>query len=46
MFGWYLGNIQRYPKNIGIGLSKMDKAGGYEKVHEPVQQKFPDTIFI
>jgi len=36
MFSWNLSNIQCYTKYIRVGLSKMDEAGGYEKVHEPV----------
>ena len=36
MFGWNLSNIKCYTKYIGVGLSKMNEAGGDEKVYELV----------
>jgi hypothetical protein len=46
MFGWYLCNIKRYPEYIRIGLSKMDEAGGYEKIHKMIQMKFLYPVLI
>jgi len=39
IFGGHLFDIQRYPKDVGIGLSIVNKAGGYEKVHKLIQMK-------
>jgi hypothetical protein len=44
--GWHLGNVQRKPKDVRVGLADVDEAGGDKKIHKPVQLKLSDPILI
>src|SRR5664279_5284803 len=46
LLGWHLGDIQRKPKDVRVGLAEMDKAGGNKKIHEAVQLELANPIGI
>ena len=46
MLDRYLSNVKRNTENICIGLSKMDKTGGNEKINELIQLKFLYSVFV
>jgi hypothetical protein len=35
--GWRLGDVQRKPKDVRVGLAEVDEAGGNKGIHKPVQ---------
>src|SRR5262249_23310262 len=43
-FGWNLGDIQRNPVNVRVGLPKMEKTRHDKEIHEGSQAKLLNTI--
>ena len=37
LFGWRLGDVQRKPKDVRVGLAEVDEAGRDKGIHESVQ---------
>ena len=35
--GWRLGDVQRKPKNVRVGLPDVNETGGDKRIHQPVQ---------
>jgi hypothetical protein len=33
--GWHLGDVQRQPKDVHVGFTEMNEAGGDKKVYQP-----------
>jgi hypothetical protein len=46
LLGRRLGDVQRKPKDIRIGLAEMNEAGGNKKIHQPAQLELPNPIRI
>src|SRR5579872_3469149 len=46
LLGWRLGDVQRKPKDVRIGLAEVDEAGGDKKIHEPAQLELANTISV
>ena len=44
--GWRLGDVQRKPKDVRIGLAEVDEAGGNKRIHKPVQLELSNPIRI
>jgi hypothetical protein len=44
--GWRLRDIQRQPKHVSVGLADVDKAGGNEGIHKPVQLVLSNPVSI
>jgi len=44
--GRYLGDVQRKPKDVRVGLADVEEAGGNEKIHKSVQLEFSNPIHI
>src|SRR5262249_21983298 len=45
-FAWNLGDVEGDLPDICIGLAEMDETGGDKEVHEFVQAKGPDPVFV
>ena len=37
LLGWHLGDVQRKPKDVRVGLAEVDKAGGNKEIYELIQ---------
>jgi hypothetical protein len=46
LLGWGLGDVQREPKDVRVGLAKVDETGGNKRIHKPDQQEFANTKSI
>jgi hypothetical protein len=44
--GWHLGDVQRKPKDVRVGLADVDEAGRNEKIHKPVQLELSNPVRI
>ena len=44
--GWYLGDIQRKPKDVRVGLADVDEAGGNKGIHEPIKLELSNPVRI
>ena len=44
--GWRLGDVQRKPKDVRVGLADVDEAGGNKRIHKPVQLELSNPIRI
>ena len=44
--GWRLGDVQREPKDVRVGLADVDEAGGNERIHKPIQLELSNPIRI
>src|SRR5450830_422092 len=42
--GWPLGDVQRKPEDVRVGLADVDEAGADKRIHKPVQLEFPNPI--
>ena len=43
---WGLGDVQRQPKHVRVGLGDVDIAGGNEKIHKAAQLELPNPIIV
>jgi hypothetical protein len=46
LIGRNLGDIERKPKDVRVGLAEVDEAGGNKKIHKPVQLELPNPICV
>jgi hypothetical protein len=44
--GWHLGDVQRQPKDVRVGLAQVDEAVGNKKICQPVQFEFLNPLRI
>ena len=44
--GRHLGDVQRNPEYVHVGLSEMDEAGGNEKIYKPIQLELSNSVGI
>lgn len=44
--GLRLSDIQRKPKDVGVGFADMNKAGGNKLIHKSVQFEFLNPILV
>jgi hypothetical protein len=44
--GWRLGDVQRKPKDVRVGLADVDEAGGNKRIRKPVQLELSDPMRI
>src|ERR1019366_4209558 len=44
--GWCLGDVQRKPEDVRVGLAEVDETGGNKRIHKPVQLKLANPIRI
>jgi hypothetical protein len=44
--GWHLGDVERQPKDLRVGLAKVDKTRGNKLIHKPVQFELADPTCI
>ncbi len=43
--GWHLGDIQRQPEHVSVGLADVHKAGGNEGIHRSLDRIIAATEF-
>jgi hypothetical protein len=43
---WRLGDVQREPKDVGVGLADVNKAGGNKSIYKPVHLELANAIRI
>src|SRR5450759_4644974 len=44
--GWRLGDVQRKPKDVRVGLADADETGRNKSIHKPVQLELSNPIRI
>jgi hypothetical protein len=44
--GWGLGDVQRKPKHVRVGLGDMDEAGGNKKIHKRTELELSNPVSI
>src|ERR1019366_4982721 len=44
--GWRLGDVQRKPKDVRVGLADVDEAGGNKGIYKPVQVELSNPVRI
>jgi hypothetical protein len=43
---WHLGDVQRQPKDVCVGLAEVDEAGGNNAIYKPVQFELANPMRI
>jgi hypothetical protein len=43
---WRLGDVQRKPKDVRVGLANVDEAGGNKRIHKPVELELLNPVSI
>jgi hypothetical protein len=46
LWRWRLGDVQRKPKDVRVGLADVDEAGGNKSIHKPVELELLNPVSI